>query len=161
MPVPDITARGTARGVGRIVLDALQHFLAGLCAFCFVARTLFTRQALVERGDKVGAGAQQHAANEVGCRDAWGALDDLEAAGLLDIAVAVAAIAVRSDVIAVDNILAAVVGNPGQRRNVGGSGNGLGCPSAGLNGGDTMAVSRRRAFRGAARRPTARRGALR
>lgn len=86
-------------------------------------------------------GAQQHAAHEVGRRDTGCALDHLEPSGCLDIAVAVLSVAVGGDVIAVDDVLAAVVGDPGQRGYVGRPRDGFGGPSAGLDGGDTEIIS--------------------
>ena len=58
--------------------------------------------------------AEKHAANEVGCRDAGGSLDDLEPTCLLDETVAVVAVTVGGDVVAVNDVLAAVVGDVGQ-----------------------------------------------
>jgi hypothetical protein len=85
--------------------------------------------------------AEQHAAYEVRGRDAWRALNYLEATGCFDVAVTVFTVAVGSDVIAVDNILAAVVGDPGERGHVGRARDGFGSPSAGFDGGDAVIVS--------------------
>lgn len=144
MPVPHVAARGAASLVGGVVFDALQHGLARLQALGLAAGALVAGQALLERLDKVRLGAEQHAADEVGGGDAGGALDDLEALGLLDVAVAVLAVAVRGDVVAVDDVVAAVVGDPGQRGDVGGPGDGLGGPAAGLDGHDALVEAHHR-----------------
>lgn len=88
----------------------------------------------------MAARAEEHAAYEVRGRDGGRALDDLEAASRLDEAVAVLARRVGRDVVAVDDVLAAEVGDPGEVGHVGCVGNGLCDPSAGVDGGNTVAV---------------------
>jgi hypothetical protein len=112
-PVPDIASRGQAGGVGRVVGDPLTHRLARSLALFLAPGTLFPSQRLFQGLYEVVLGAQQHAAYEVGCRDAGRALDDLESAGLLDEAVAVLTAAVRGDVVAVNYIPASIVCYPG------------------------------------------------
>ncbi len=82
------------------------------------------------------AGAQQHAADEVGRRDARRALDHLEAVRRLDEAVAVLAAAVRRDVVAVDDVLAPEVADPVELRDIRGIRDGLRHPAAGVDGED-------------------------
>lgn len=148
MPVPHITAGRKACRVGGIVLDALQHLLACLQALQLSARALITRQPLLERLYEVRSRAQEHAAHQIGGRDARGALDYLEPAGRLDIAVAVLSVAVGGDVVAVHDVLAAVVGDPGQRGDIGGFGDGASRPAAGFDGHDTVSWSAHGASRG-------------
>ena len=59
--------------------------------------------------------AQQHTSHKIGCADARGTLDNLEATGFLDGTIAVFAIGIRGDVVAVNDVFAAVVGDPGER----------------------------------------------
>lgn len=66
--------------------------------------------------------AQEHAAYEIRGRDAGRACDDFETAGALGVAVAVLAGGVGGDVVAVDDVVAAVVGYPGEGGYVGGVG---------------------------------------
>lgn len=77
-------------------------------------------------------GAQQHAANEVGGGNARRTLDDLEATGLFDESVAVVSITVRGYVISMDDILAAVMCDVRQLRDIWCVANGLGDPAAGV-----------------------------
>jgi len=82
----------------------------------------------------VGSGAQQHAPHEIRSRDTGCPPDHLEAIGGLDEAVAVLAAAVRGDIVAVDDVLAAVVADPIQLGHVRGIGNRLGHPATGIRG---------------------------
>ena len=136
MPVPHIATGGQASLVCDIVLDSLGH-LRTRCLALFLATWAFLAcQTLFQALYEVRFCAQQHATNEVGSRDSGGALDDLETAGGFDIAVAVLAAAVGGDVVAVHDVPAAVVGDPGERSDIGGFGNGAGCPAAGFDGSD-------------------------
>lgn len=137
-PEPHLGAGRLARLVGRVQAHALHHGVALDPALLLGAVTFLADEHLLEGADEVGLGAQQHAADEVGGGDAGGALDDLEAAGLLDEAVAVVAVAVRGDVVAVDDVLAAVVGDVGQGRHVRGISDGFGDPAAGVGGGEAL-----------------------
>lgn len=76
--------------------------------------------------------AEQHSAHEVGGGDAGGALDDLEAASFFDEAVAVVSVRVGGDVVAVDDVFAAVVGDVGELGYVGCVADGFGYPAAGI-----------------------------
>lgn len=114
LPLPDVDAGGLARLVSGVELHTLQHGLALGDSLLLGAVALLTGELLLEGLDEVRPGAQQHAADQVGGGDAGGALDDLEATRLLDEAVAVVAVAVRGDVVAVDDVLAAVVGDIGE-----------------------------------------------
>lgn len=136
MPIPHIAARRKTRLVGGVVFDALQHGLASLHALCLAAWAFVAGEPLLERLYKVRLGAEQHAAYEVGRGDARGALDHLEALCGLDVAVAVLAVAVGGDVVAVDDVVAAVVCDPGEGGDVGGLGDGFGGPATGFDGGD-------------------------
>lgn len=141
-PEPHVGAGGQAGGVGGVEAHALHHG-GGLDAALVVgAVALGAGELPLERLDEVRAGAQQHAADEVGGGDAGRALDDLEAAGLLDEAVAVVAVAVGRDVVAVDDVLAAVVRDVRQVGNVGRRADGPGDPSAGVCCGEAVAVSK-------------------
>lgn len=82
-------------------------------------------------------GTQEHAADQVGGGDARGALDDLEAVGGLDEAVAILAIAIGGNVVTVHDVLAAVMANPVKLRDVWGVGDGLGHPAARIDSGDS------------------------
>lgn len=144
MPVPHVAAWRQARRIGGIVLDALQHGSTRLLALFLASRAFVARQPLLQRGYEVCLGAQQHAPHEVGGGDARRALDDLEPPRGLDVAVAVLAIAVRGDVVAVDDVLAAVVGDPGERGDVGRFGDCARGPAAGLDGHDALVQAHHR-----------------
>lgn len=140
LPEPDVHAGPARRLVPRVQPHPLLHLLPQrlLLLGCTVA--LVASEFRLERPDEVRPRAQQHTADEVRGRDARGPLDDLEAPRLLDEAVAVVAVRVGGDVVAVDDVPAAVVGDEGERGDVGGVGDGLGDPAAGVRCGD--AVSR-------------------
>lgn len=114
LPLPDVNAGGLARLVSGVELHALQHSLSFSDTFLFGAVALFTSELLLEGLDEMRPGAQKHATDEVGGRDARRALNNLEPTRLLDETVAVVAIAIRSDVVAVDDILAAVMSDVGE-----------------------------------------------
>lgn len=114
LPLPDIDAGGLARLVSGVELHALQHSLSFSDTFLFGAVALFTSELLLKRLDEMRPGAQQHATNEVGGGDTRRALNNLEPTRLLDETVAVVSIAIRGDVVAVDDILAAVVSDVGE-----------------------------------------------
>jgi hypothetical protein len=82
--------------------------------------------------------AEEHASDEIGGGDAGGALDDFEAAGGFDEAVAVVAVGVGGNVVAVDDVFAAVVGDEVEVGYVWGVGDGLGDPTAGICRGEAM-----------------------
>ena len=79
---------------------------------------LYALQHRVEIFDEMGLGAQQHSSYQVGGGDTRGTFHDLEAACFFDESVTVLPIAVRSDIIAVYNVLGTVVGDPGKRCHV-------------------------------------------
>lgn len=137
-PEPNLGAGSLGCFVGGIESEAVVHRPGGSLALLVRAATLRTVQYRLKRLDEVGAGAEQHAADEVCSRDARGALNDLEAAGLLDEAVAVIAIGIGGNVVAVDDVLAAKVGDVGQLGDIGGVADGAGDPSAGIGGGETL-----------------------
>lgn len=58
--------------------------------------------------------AEEHAADEIGCGDSRGAFDDEEAVGSFDEAIAVLAAGVGGDIVAMNDVPAAVVGDPGE-----------------------------------------------
>ena len=103
-----------------------------------VPRPGLRRHDILQRLDEVGAGAEQHAADEVGSGDAWGAFNNLEAPSLLNEAITVVAVAVRGNVVAVDDVFAAKVGDVGQLGNIGGMADGAGDPAAGVGGSETL-----------------------
>lgn len=78
--------------------------------------------------------AQQHTANEVGGGNSGRTLDDLEAAGFLDKAVTIISVAIGRDVVAVHNVLAAVVGDVVQLGDVRSVANRLSDPATGVRG---------------------------
>lgn len=84
------------------------------------------------------ASAEEHATDQVGSRDAGCALDNFEASGGFDEAVAVLAAAIGGDVVAVDYVFAAVMGDPREGGYVWRVGYGLSYPSAGVDGCDSM-----------------------
>lgn len=136
-PDPDVSPRCLSRLVGGVQPHTIQHGLAVRLALVSIPGPLFAGEDAVEVVDEMGLGAEQHAADEVGGGDAGGALDDLEAAGGLDEAVAVVAVAVGGDVVAVDDVLAAVVGYELEVGDVGGIGDGAGDPAAGVGRGNS------------------------
>lgn len=71
--------------------------------------TLNTFEGSIKVFDKMCLGAQQHTADKIGRRDTGSTLDNLETTSLLDESIAILAVAVGSDVVAVNDILAAVV----------------------------------------------------
>lgn len=85
------------------------------------------------------ASAEEHATDQVGSRDTGRALDNFEASGGFDEAVAVFAAAIGGDVVAVDYVFAAVMGDPREGGYVWCVGYGLGYPSAGVDGCDSIA----------------------
>jgi hypothetical protein len=116
MPVPDLATRFKPAGICCIVFDPLAHLFSGLLSLGYIARALLSRKPLFQRLDEVRLGAEEHSADEIGCRYSGGSLDNFEAAGSLYEPIAVLAVAVRSNVVSVYDIFAAVMGNPGQRR---------------------------------------------
>ncbi len=133
-PEQHICARLLGGLICSVQPDPLAHSLASSAALGLGARALGAGEGALERADEVALGAQQHAADEVGRRDARRALDHLEAVRRLDEAVAVLAGAVRRDVVAVDDVLAPEVADPIELGDVGRVGDGLGGPAAGVNG---------------------------
>lgn len=114
LPLPDIDAGGFARLVSGVELHALQHSFSFSDTFLFGAVALLAGELLLKRLDEMCPGAQKHATDEVGGGDARRALNNLEPTRLLDEAVAVVSIAVGRDIVAVDDILAAVVSDVGE-----------------------------------------------
>jgi hypothetical protein len=62
----------------------------------------------------VRTSAKQHPSNEICCGNARSSFDHLEATSGFHIAIAVLSAAVRRDIISVNNIFAAIMGDPGQ-----------------------------------------------
>jgi hypothetical protein len=87
-------------------------------------------------------GAEEHTANEVGGRDTRGALNNLESAGGLDESVAVVSIAVGCNIVAVNNVFAAVVGDPGQVGHIGSMGDTLSSPATSIDSRDTGRIEK-------------------
>lgn len=137
-PEPHVRAGRLGRLVRGVQPQALHHGLAEGLALLGRASTLLALEHLLEGLDVVRLSAEQHAADEIGGGDGGGALDHLEAAGLLDEAVAVVAVAVGGDVVAVDHVLAAVVGDVGQRGHVRSVADGPRHPSAGVCRSETV-----------------------
>lgn len=141
-PEPHLDAGVLARLVGSIELHPLRQGLRlGLDLVPgrgTLTLALIAGQEILERLDEVRLCAEEHAADEVGGGDAGGALDDLEAPGLLDEAVAVVAVGVRGDVVAVDDVLAAIVADPVELRHVRGLADGFCDPAAGVHGGQAF-----------------------
>ena len=81
--------------------------------------------------------AQQHTANQVGRGDARGSLDHSETTRSLDVAIAIIAVTVRGNVIAMDDISTAVVRNPGQVGDVWSMGHALSSPPTSVHCGDS------------------------
>jgi hypothetical protein len=81
--------------------------------------TFLASELLLEGFDKVGFCAEKHATYEVSGGNAWGSLYDFEAACFFYEAVAVVSVAVGGDVVAVDDVFAAVVGDVGEGGDVG------------------------------------------
>ena len=116
-------------------------FLHGSCCALLLlvaAWTLIAFQDMIEVLDEVRLCTQQHASYKVGGADARGALDDLEAACLFDETITVFAVCVRSDVVTVNDIFAAVVGDPGQRSYVWRVGDGLCGPTTSVDSGTAV-----------------------
>lgn len=110
-----------------------------LCDALFGGAVTFNAGELLLEGlDEVRLCAEQHAAYEVGSRNTRGALDNLETTGLLDESVAVVAIAVGGDVVAVDDVFAAVVGDVWEVGDVGRVGDGAGDPATGVSSSDSV-----------------------
>lgn len=137
-PEPNLDTGCFRRLVGRVEGQPLHHGRSRRLAFLLRPAALLALEHSLERLDKVCAGAEEHAADEIGGRDAGGALDDLEAARLLDEPVAVVAVAVGGDVVAVDHVLAAKVGDVGELGDVGRVADGAGDPAAGVGGSETL-----------------------
>lgn len=98
--------------------------------------TLLTSELCLERPYEVRPGAEEHAADKIGGGYPGGSLDDLETAGGLDKTVAVVTFRVGGDVVAVDDVLAAVVRDKGEGGDVGCVGDGFCDPATGVCCGD-------------------------
>lgn len=81
--------------------------------------TFLACELLLKGFDKVGFCAEKHAAYKICSGNAWGSLYDFEAACFFYEAVAVVSVRVGSDVVAVDDVFAAVVGDVGEGGDVG------------------------------------------
>lgn len=134
-PEPNINARGLAGLVRRVQLHPLRHGLAFGLDLIWCAMTLLATQSLFKRLNEVRAGAEKHSADQVRRGYAGRALNDLESTSSLDEAVAVLTVAVRSDVVAMDDVLAPIMCDPVQLRDIGGSPDGLRHPAAGVDSG--------------------------
>lgn len=135
-------AADNAIGIRRIRLYAFQQLsrleLLALRALLRV-RVDGGQEDATEIAQVVCLGAQQHAADKVGGRDAGRALDDFEALGGFDDAVAVFAGGVGGDVVTVHNEGAAVLVHPEGVGDVWGARDGEVGPFAGGNGGHAFA----------------------
>lgn len=130
----DVNAGAQTGFIRRILTDTLLHHGSEIRAVFVVGRAVFCLKRGLERLDEMCLGAQQHAADEISGGNAGGALDDFEASSLLDKPVAILTVAVGCNVIAVDNILATVMGDPWQASHVWRTRNGFGHPAAGVRG---------------------------
>lgn len=81
--------------------------------------------------------AEEHAADEIGGGYPGGPFDHAEATGGLDEPITIVPLTVRRDIVPVDHVFAAVMGDPGQVGHIGCMGNTLSGPSTRIHGGAT------------------------
>ena len=79
---------------------------------------------------------EEHTTHKIGGGDVWGTFDNFETTGGFDFTVAVLSGGVSCDVIAVNNVIAAVVVEPGWGSNVRSGGDRDVRPFASVDGGD-------------------------
>jgi hypothetical protein len=112
-PCPHLRPRLKTSLIRRIILDSLQKICSRSLALLRASIPFQSSECTLHRFDKVVPGAQQHAANKIGCRYAWGTFDNAEASSSFDEAVTIVSITVGSNVVSMDNIFASIVGYPG------------------------------------------------